>query len=441
MRTRTIQRFVAASSLLGLLAAHFFAPAAAPQGPPPEYFVDEAKLAFDALPGTNTTRYWGILKGAGYRIEVPENWNGSLVLFAHGARNLGLPFAELTVTNPPLGMREYLVRNGFAWAASSYSKNLSDIQVGVQDTHALGEYFNGLVGHPARTYLWGQSMGGQIAAVAVEQYPQAYDGVYTTCGILGDREIISYYTSYHLVAQALVGLEGQFPEPDNYRTAVVPGIKATLGTPFPNVLTAKGVEFQGFVEQMSGGTRPFFPTAFRFWGNFVFDRGYGDGTRLVAVANAGSNTEAVYQSDADPALSLSEEQLNATVLRVEAEPQGAHPNGLANIPPIQGNPRVAVMTLHTIGDLQVPISMEQIYAQRVASNGKSHLLVQRAVRDLNHCGFVPAEATRAFGDLVTWVETGVKPEGDDFLDPAAVSSPDFGCRFTAVKRAALPACQ
>ena len=50
----------------------------------PDWFIDEAKLPFDAL--TGATAYWGVHAGAGYRIEVPDNWNGELVLYAHGFR-------------------------------------------------------------------------------------------------------------------------------------------------------------------------------------------------------------------------------------------------------------------------------------------------------------------------------------------------------------------
>ena len=32
--------------------------------------------------------------------------------------------------------------------------------------------------------------------------------------------------------------------------------------------------------------------------------------------------------------------------------------------------------------------------------------------------------------MVGWLEFGVKPAGDDFLDPAAVADPLFGCAFT-----------
>jgi hypothetical protein len=64
---------------------------------PPSYFVDESKLPFAALPGA--TAFWGVHTGAGFRAEVPDDWNGSLVVWAHGFRGTGL---ELTVDNHPL---------------------------------------------------------------------------------------------------------------------------------------------------------------------------------------------------------------------------------------------------------------------------------------------------------------------------------------------------
>ena len=71
-----------------------------------------------------------------------------------------------------------------------------------------------------------------------------------------------------------------------------------------------------------------------------------------------------------------------------------------------------------------------VYAQRVADNGKSDLLVQRAIRGVSHCEFTPAEFSTAFLDLVAWEQAGVKPAGDVVLDPAAVADPLYGCAFT-----------
>jgi hypothetical protein len=70
------------------------------------------------------------------------------VLYADGFRGTGL---ELTVTNPRI--RQYLLTNGYAWAASSYSKNGYDVRQGVKDSHALGEFFNGFPSGAALSLL------------------------------------------------------------------------------------------------------------------------------------------------------------------------------------------------------------------------------------------------------------------------------------------------
>jgi hypothetical protein len=165
-------------------------------------------------------------------------------------------------------------------------------------------------------------------------------------------------------------------------------------------------------------------------GNFLFGLYAGDGTIGVAAGNVAGNEDTVYQIDTNPALSPTEAFLNATVLRVPIDPQGRHPDGLAGIPPIAGDLPVPVVTLHTLGDLFVPFSMEQIYARRAAARGAADRLVSRAIRDVLHCGFDPAEEAAAFADLVTWVETGVRPAGDDVLTPAVVAGATFGCQFT-----------
>jgi fermentation-respiration switch protein FrsA (DUF1100 family) len=424
-----------AAGITALLVAVVVVGGVAAAAPPPAYFVDESKLPFDALPGTTTARYWGVHGGAGYRIEVPANWNGELVLYAHGFRGTGL---ELTITNPRL--RQLLVTNGYAWAASSFSTNGYDVKQGVKDTHALGQLFNGLIGNPSRTYITGHSMGGHITGVAIEQYPSAYVGALPMCGVMGDNELFDYFLDFNLVAEALAGVQAQFPFPANYQTAVVPGVKAALGSPYPGVLNLQGQKLAGVTQNISGGPRPAFATSFVVWGNFLFTVGVQGGDLGVAPGNVQDNSTTVYQIDSDPALSPDEVVLNANVLRVKQDPQGRHPNGLSNIPPILANFGIPVLTIHTIGDLFVPLSMEQIYARRAAEQGTSNLLVQRAIRDHNHCGFAVAEEEAAFAALVNWVTTGVKPAGDDILTPATVAAPTFGCKFSVAGHAGFPVC-
>jgi fermentation-respiration switch protein FrsA (DUF1100 family) len=357
------------------------------------------------------------------------------VLYAHGFRGTGL---ELTITNPRI--RQLLVTRGYAWAASSFSTNGYDVKQGVKDTHALGELFNGLVGNPSRTYITGHSMGGHITGVAIEQYPAAYVGALPMCGVMGDNELFDYYLDFNLVAEALAGVQAQFPFPADYQTAVVPGVKAALGSPYPTALNAQGLKLRGVTQNISGGPRPAFATSFVVWGNFLFTVGVTGGTIGVAPGNVQDNSTAVYQIDSDPGLSPDEIVLNATVLRVTQDPQGRHRNGLSNIPPILATFRIPVLSIHTIGDLFVPLSMEQIYALRAKDQGTSNLLVQRAIRDHNHCGFAVAEEEAAFAALVNWVTNGVKPAGDDILTPTAVADPNFGCKFSVPGHAGFPAC-
>ena len=208
-------------------------------------------------------------------------------------------------------------------------------------------------------------------------------------------------------------------------------------------LTAAGERFKAAIEQLTGGDRPTYDTAFAgpTGGAFIFN--FGSATTGPGRENIGT----VYQLDADPAISAEEAALNTTIVRIAADPQYRHSNGLGRMPgtdvvspPISGDITIPVLSTHTIGELFVPFHMEQIYAQRVAAHDAADLLVTRAIRDIGHCSFSTAERIRAFDDLVTWVETGTRPLGDDVLDPATVADPLFGCQFTEPDRPYLPAC-
>ena len=433
--TDHLRALVAAASVV-LLAA--ISGTTAHAGPPPAYFVDESELPFDPLPGA--TALWGVHTRAGYRIEVPDNWNGDLVIWAHGFRGTGL---VLTVDNHPL--RPLLIAQGYAWASSSYRRNDYDVASGVQDSHALVGLFKGKVGKPDRIYMTGASMGGHITAVAIEQYPNLFDGALPICGALGDYALFDFYLDFNLAAQQLGVGFSEFPvDPFGYIVQTVPAIKGNLELSpggWPLFLNAEGENFKGLVEQRSGGERPNFDEAWVFWntvpefegtgpGNFLFALGTTDGTLVRAPGVAVDNADTVYQFDSDPSLSDHEQLLNDDILRVEADPQGRKKGGLAQVPKVTGDIRIPVLTLHNLGDLFVPVLNEVEYAKRVFDQGNGDLLVQRAIRGVLHCDFTPAEFGRAFIDLVTWVETGVPPAGDDFLDPAAVADPAFGCQFT-----------
>ncbi|WP_223592616.1 hypothetical protein [Neobacillus bataviensis] len=408
------------------------------------FFVNETKLnAINHIEGFENTKILkGIHNGAGYWIEVPKNWNGKLVLYAHGYRGTG---QELTVTEPSI--RKELLERGYAWAASSYSTNGYDVESGVKDTHALNGLFRNLVGNPTRTYIIGQSMGGHVTGVYAEQYGDV-DGALPMCGVMGDSELFDFFTDYSLVAQSLIGISKenqQFLADDEYFAKTVPELREKLGNGlvynsatksyvFKN-LTSLGEKLEKVTENLSGGDRPLFEISFRtMFDDFLLQRiptnpAYGE-----ATGNVINNTDSVYQLDNDPALSDEEKLLNDSIRRITNDPNGRHNNGLAAIPKVTGDLKVPTVSLHTLGDLYVPFSMEQIYAKNAAEKGKSDLLVSRAIRGIGHCEFTNKEQIDALDALVDWAENGNKPKGDNVLDPTVVADPRFGTQFTSQLR-------
>jgi pimeloyl-ACP methyl ester carboxylesterase len=289
--------------------------------------------------------------------------------------------------------------------------------------------------------MTGASMGGHVTAVSIEKYQTFYDGALPVCGVVGDFELFDFFLDFNVAAQQIGLGTSQFPVDPAYPVVTAPQIKANLeAVPggWPLVLNAEGQGFKQLVELRSGGDRPNFDEAWFFWnsfpefgsgipGNFLFDLGATDGTLPGHPGVMVDNSDVIYQTDLDPALSSSEQELNANIVRVHADPAArrSHAN-----PAVTGNISVPVLTMHNLGDLFVPFHNEIAYAEDVAGRGNSHLLVQRAIRGVGHCGFTTLEYETAFADLISWVEDGLKPAGDVVTDPAVVAGADYGCQFT-----------
>ena len=413
---------------------------------PDYHFVDEAALPFAPLEGLETTRSWGTLQGAGYRIEVPAQWNGALVIWAWGFTGFCLaqddPACRLTAREP--WIRRELLERGFAWANSSLTTSGWAVSQGVLDNLVLQTEFTRLVAPPERVYMIGLSMGGKIAAIANER-GFGYAGTLALCGELGADELGGYWVDWNLLAATLAHEEARIDVPPSadYLEAVVPDVRASLGRPFPSALSEAGLQLRAATARVSGGERPRYDSAFALadvplFGSpetmFSLFGGSGDFAILLHGDASGQvppwpldgNEGVVYQLDADPALSAEEVDLNARVPRIAAR---ATSDGWT-FPAAEGRPTLPLLALHGLGDLLVPFSLPQRYAERAAANGAADRLVTRATRGVTHCNFTRYEIMRSFDDLVAWVETGTRPAGDDFLDAAAVAAADFGCAWS-----------
>ncbi len=401
-------------------------------------FAAMAAAAGDTVDMATTSRYAGVLDGAGYRIEVPANWNGKLVMYAHGYAGTG---ANLGVSNPSI--RRHLIQQGYAWAASSYTKNYYDVRAGVEDTNKLALNFNTItaaagrtLAAPTRTYITGHSMGGHITGAAIEAEAAGtavnkvtYHGAVPMCGVMGDAELFNQFAAMQVTAQALAGLP-------KYPTAnwadISAQVTSTLFTTFPSVPTAAGQKFVSVLQNITGGPRPLFAQGLAFGGSFPSAWGAlgGDGTiNGILTKNVLDTNAYTYTIDGDTAGSTA---LNASVLKLTAaaDANRLRRDGLRWIPQINGEIKIPVVSIHTLGDLFVPFSMQQVYQKRVAAKGNSQWLVQRAIRGASHCDFSTAEQVEAFEAMVVWERDGIKPSGDDVVTPATVAAPTYGCTYT-----------
>ncbi|MEV0379429.1 hypothetical protein [Nonomuraea sp. NPDC050643] len=390
--------------------------------PLPGYTIDNPPLAPATVGGRPSRVLQGVHGHAAYDIEVPPRWNGSLLMWAHGFRG---DTRVLTVDPPGYGLRQRLLDQGFAWAASSYYGNDYDVRAGVRSTRDLADHFRRVVGKPRRVFLAGVSMGGHVTVRSLEEYPGFYDAALPMCGVLGDHELFDFFLDFHLAAQDLADVPA-FPFPADYATSAVPLIEERLGLAGQGPGNALGEQFRAIVVNLTGGDRPGAQAAFTYWKDFLFGLAgpAGDGTLAQEPGRVATNLGTGYRPS-------SPVDVNASVQRVPPEdPVARRTHRLTAVPAVSGRIDVPVLSLHDLGDNFVPFSMEQYYRADVTRQGRAGLLVQRAIRAVGHCEFSAAEAGAAWDDLVRWERGGPRPAGDDVTDPATVADPAYGCRFT-----------
>lgn len=391
-----------------------------------------------------TDRWLGVLDGAAYRIEVPKQWNGTLIMWARGYW-LG---ATLYIENPLI--RRHLIEKGYAWAASSYTRNFYDVNAGIEDTNKLASKFQEiaaaqgrLLNKPARIYVAGWSMGGHVASAAVEaeviknaQNPVRYDGALSLCGSVTDIDWFNYIAAYQLAMQKILGYsDGNYPSPafDQNKRLMQQLVNDSVKK--QDISDPRIAKLYALMRNLSGGARPF------------YREGWSDSSHhdtLFALMNVRPNLDGILATNGldtrgteyeFPGVEIDAAELrdfNQTVLRLSAA-ANANPiqsRGLRWVPEGRGELSAPLMVLHTLGDLTVPVGLQKKYRQRVQSSGRDHLLVQRMIRDVGHCSFTVAEVATAFDDLVKWVEANAVPTGDDLLAPNALQSVDAGCTYT-----------
>jgi pimeloyl-ACP methyl ester carboxylesterase len=369
-------------------------------------------------PGT----YTGTLDGTPYEIVVPANWNGTLLVFAHGQQ---LTAPTPVVAPPPVKLQ--LLAAGYALAGSGFTNSYKD---GVQQTHQLTAFFREAFANPHRIIIWGNSLGGAITAKLIEKYPGIYDGAIANCAPdAGAVENMDSALAFSLAFDAAFSVSGKGGwledwgpigdvRDDILVSDALPYLQ-TLSVP-PNeaewefVRLVMHVPPEAFWTIDPGTKFPFFQL--QMWKATVL--------RSAAEAeNGGPVAENVgmhYWVDAGgydrlASLGLSREQVDEMLAymneRTNIRADRAARRHLAQWGAATGQLRRPVLTMHHPFDGMAHVTNESYYEGLVGAAGAESLLMQTYVKGpIGHCTFSPAQYVSALNAMNSWLDTGERPD-------------------------------
>lgn len=395
--------------LAGLLALAGCAQTARPVETPSTEAAPQARACPEGLPAQTRCLGGRDSAGAFYLIAIPPDWQGELVLHSHGGPFLGEP--TMKRVEEDLQRWSIMPRAGYAWAGSSFRQGGVAVRAAAEDSERLRRLFVQHVARPRLTLLHGQSWGASVAALGAEMYPQAYDGVLLTSGVLaGGTQAYDFRLDLRVIYQYLCQ---NHPRPDEPAYPLWQGL--------PQGATLKQAELARRANDCLGLDRPAAqrtPEQARklhtlvevlripersvlghlSWATFHFQ---DIAWQRMGGANVFGNRGAQYRGSDDDAA------LNAGVLRYTADP-AAVARFAADADP-QGRIAVPVLTVHGIEDATAFVEMQHRFAQTMAHGGSAARLVQTYSQDREHSYLSDASYVALLESLKRWLREGHKP--------------------------------
>ena len=335
----------------------------------------------------------GTLDGALTRVCFPADWNGDLIVYAHGYVE---PQAPLALPENELGgtpVEDLVNALGYAYATTSYRANGLVADAAVDDVLGVVDLVKRTVRpDPARVYLVGVSEGGLVAALTVEREPQPFTGALAACGPIGDfARQIDYFNDVRVVFDYLFPdvLPGTAADPP---AELVSGWTSTYA---PAVAAALEADPQGAAELATvTGIPDEGVDAATLAGAVVDLLRYNVLGSADAKARLGGqpydNVERVYAGSSD------DDALNAGVERIAAAREA---RAALQRFETTGDPGVMLSILHTTGDPIVRFFHQELYQEKAIAAGAADRVARRDVERFGHCAFTSTEILAAFGEL------------------------------------------
>lgn len=359
----------------------------------------------------------GELDGVAYEIRVPADWNGTLVMHAHGYRDaadhLGEQDNRTAQAFTSAESEQALLDAGYAIAGSAYASNGWGVRDGIRDTLALRRHFAQVVGRPERTLMAGFSMGSVVAFESIEKYPDVYDGVLPSCAVGAGAPrawdgTLALTKAYEAVFgwPAAWGSPGDLRDDLDFESEVLPILFAQLQAP------GGAAKFE-FIRLAAGAPRgPEWP--FAVW--FFSTEGRAELERRAGGSPV-QNADHTYRlTDADRAylagLGLSGSTVDGYLAGMSANRVTADASARTYVQryaDYSGAIERPVLTLHTHVDALVPPAHISAYTETVADAGASDHLAKAWTSGNGHCAFTAQQQLTAVRALDTWVQTGERP--------------------------------
>lgn len=376
----------------------------------------------------------GSINGAPYRVRVPPNWNGTLLVYAHGYRDKadhpGETDNRAADIAPSAALEPVLLAQGFALSGSAYRDNGWAVEEGVEDLKALVSFFNANVGRPNKTVLWGFSMGTVIGFKSIEQADSPYDGALCGCAVGAGAP-----TSWDSAGDLMLGYDVVFGMPSAWGTFsdvrddldFDTEVLAKLAPELQNQTNFPRFEFLRLVTGTPGrGITP--PAPPNFYPNWVLtDMFFSSEARAELERRAGgavvqnlnrnyslTDTERAYLVSLGVPSGVIDGWLTAMNLRRDVSPAVAPRQYLERNARYTGKILKPVLTMHTLYDPLVTVSQEREYAFTVARSASENLLFQTYTNGNGHCTFTGEQLITALTAIVGWVNTGTKPTAANF---------------------------
>ena len=374
----------------------------------------------------------GTIDGAAYLIQVPDNWNGTLVLYSHGYVAPGQNNPATDVGDQVTG--QWLLSNGYALAGSSYSQTGWAIQQAFHDQIALLDFFDRTIGQPIRTIAWGHSLGGIITAGLVQRDPQRFAAALPMCGVLAggvgtwNQALDSAFAFNQLLGGGALQVV-HITNPNGNLATAEGDLAAAQTTPQGRARLALAAAL-GDLPGWFSSTSPE-PAANDYvtqeanqflWEqqvDFPFAWALRADLELRAGGNPSWNTGVNYRVQLAHSVDRNEVaalyaqaglNLDTDLRALQKAPRiSADPHAVAYLNryiTFNGEIDIPVLTMHTTGDGLVVNEDEQAYASVVRSEGNNSLLRETFVHRAGHCAFTPAETITAFQTLINRLETG-----------------------------------